>query len=102
MENVPEPTRINDLISYQGGAIVSRIVIKKDDGNVTLFAFDVAQELSEYTTPYDARITLQDAAHDDPKIVEFFITKKKSAKNKNFFADFVSLRPMKSFSIRAG
>ena len=46
--------RINDLISYQDGAIVSRIVIKKDTGNVTLFAFDAAQELSEHTTAYDA------------------------------------------------
>jgi quercetin dioxygenase-like cupin family protein len=54
MENRPEVTRINDLISYQDGAVVSRILIKRETGNVTLFAFDAAQELSEHTTAYDA------------------------------------------------
>jgi quercetin dioxygenase-like cupin family protein len=53
MENRPEVTRINDLISYQDGAVVSRIVIKRETGTVTLFAFDSAQELSEHTTAYD-------------------------------------------------
>lgn len=52
--------RINDLISYQDGAIVSRIVIKKDTGNVTLFAFDAAQELSEHTTAYEALLQAVD------------------------------------------
>ena len=52
--------RINDLISYQDGAIVSRIVIKKDTGNVTLFAFDAAQELCVHTTAYDALLQAVD------------------------------------------
>ena len=60
METVPEADRINDLIAYQDGAIVSRIVIKKDAGNVTLFAFDAAQELSEHTTAYDALLQVVD------------------------------------------
>ena len=55
-----EVARINDLISYQEGAIVSRIVIKKEAGNVTLFAFDAAQELSEHTTAYDALLEVVD------------------------------------------
>ena len=69
---MPEANRISDLIAYQDGAIVSRIVIKKEAGNVTLFAFDAAQELSEHTTAYDAllqvvdgeaEITIAGAAH---------------------------------------
>jgi len=47
-------THLVDLIGYQDGSIVSRIVVKAATGNVTLFAFDVGQELSEHTTAHDA------------------------------------------------
>jgi quercetin dioxygenase-like cupin family protein len=53
-------SRLIDLVSYQAGAVVSRIVLKRDAGNVTLFAFDVGQELSEHTTPYDALVQVTD------------------------------------------
>jgi quercetin dioxygenase-like cupin family protein len=53
-------SRLVDLVSYQAGAVVSRIVLKRDVGNVTLFAFDVGQELSEHTTPYDALVQVTD------------------------------------------
>ncbi len=43
-----------DLASYQEGSVVSRQITKAEAGNVTLFAFDVAQELSEHTAPFDA------------------------------------------------
>lgn len=46
--------RLDELVSYQEGAVVSRQITKADAGNVTLFAFDVGQELSEHTAPYDA------------------------------------------------
>lgn len=49
-------SRVIDLVSYQADAIVSRIVLKRDAGNVTLFAFDAGQELSEHTAPYDALV----------------------------------------------
>jgi quercetin dioxygenase-like cupin family protein len=52
----PEVSRVVDLVSYQPGAIVSRIVVKRDAGNVTLFAFDAGQELAEHTSPYDALV----------------------------------------------
>jgi quercetin dioxygenase-like cupin family protein len=42
------------LIAYQDGAIVSRTLLSKPAGTVTLFAFDQGQGLSEHTTPYDA------------------------------------------------
>lgn len=43
-----------DLVAYQDGSVVSRQITKADAGNVTLFAFDKEQELSEHTAPYDA------------------------------------------------
>ncbi|NCP86160.1 MAG: cupin domain-containing protein [Anaerolineae bacterium CG_4_9_14_3_um_filter_57_17] len=42
------------LIAYQEGSVVSRQVIKAEAGNVTLFAFDAGQGLSEHTAPFDA------------------------------------------------
>jgi quercetin dioxygenase-like cupin family protein len=52
----PKVTRGLDLASYQDGAVVSRVVLKRDTGSVTFFAFDAGQELSEHTTPYDALV----------------------------------------------
>ena len=43
-----------DLIGVQPGAVVSRTLIKKPNGTVTLFAFDTGEELSEHTAPYSA------------------------------------------------
>jgi quercetin dioxygenase-like cupin family protein len=42
------------LLDYQKEAVVSREIIKKETGNVTLFAFDQGQGLSEHTAPFDA------------------------------------------------
>ena len=47
---------IAGLISYQDGAVVSRQIIKADAGNITLFAFDKDQDLSEHTAPFDALV----------------------------------------------
>ena len=49
-----------DMAAYQDGAIVSRQVTKADAGNVTLFAFDTGQELSEHTSPFDALVLVLD------------------------------------------
>ncbi len=48
------------LIQYQQGAVVSRTVINKKTGTVTLFAFDKGQGLSEHTAPFDALVHLLD------------------------------------------
>jgi quercetin dioxygenase-like cupin family protein len=45
---------LNSLIDYQEGSVVSRTIIDKKVGTVTLFAFDKGQGLSEHTAPYDA------------------------------------------------
>lgn len=45
---------MSDLVSYQQGSIVSRVLLKREKGNLSLFAFDCGQGLSEHTTPFDA------------------------------------------------
>lgn len=45
-------------INYQPGGIVSKQLIKTATGNVTLFAFDAGQVLSEHTSPFDALVTV--------------------------------------------
>jgi quercetin dioxygenase-like cupin family protein len=45
-----------ELVSYQEGSVVSREILKKPTGNVTLFAFDRDQGLSEHTAPFDALV----------------------------------------------
>jgi len=46
--------KMADLAAYQEGSVVSRQITKADAGNVTLFAFDAGQELSEHTAPFEA------------------------------------------------
>jgi len=53
-----EILKIADLAAYQEGAIVSRQISTAEGGNVTLFAFDQGQELSEHTAPFDALLHL--------------------------------------------
>ena len=45
-----------ESVSYQDGAVVSRVIVKKPTGNVTLFAFDEGEGLSEHTAPFDALV----------------------------------------------
>lgn len=51
-------TRLADLISYQQGAVVSRTLIKQPSGNVTGFAFDAGQGLTEHTAKFDALVQI--------------------------------------------
>jgi quercetin dioxygenase-like cupin family protein len=48
------------LVDYQDGAIVSRMVINKKAGTVTVFSFDEGQGLSEHTAPFDAMVCVLD------------------------------------------
>ena len=52
--------KLNDLIGYQGDAVVSRTIIDKKTGTVTLFSFDAGQGLSEHTAPFDALVYICD------------------------------------------
>jgi len=49
-----------NLVDYQAGSVVSREVVKKPTGTVTVFAFDAGQGLSEHTAPFDALVYLLD------------------------------------------
>ncbi len=55
---------IAELVGYQPGAVVSRTLIDKQVGTLTLFAFDDGQGLSEHTAPYDAFVQIVDGHAD--------------------------------------
>ena len=60
MEYSKKPIAFESMIVYQYQSIVSKEIIKKDTGTVTLFAFDKDQGLSEHTAPFDAMVTVLD------------------------------------------
>ena len=51
---------LKDEIDYQEGSVVSKQVIKKPNGNITLFAFDKDESLTEHTSPYEAVVYIVD------------------------------------------
>lgn len=53
-----QAVKLIDLIDYQEGSVVSRTIIDKKTGTLTLFAFGEGQGLSEHTAPYDATVYL--------------------------------------------
>jgi quercetin dioxygenase-like cupin family protein len=52
--------KLTDVVDYQSGSVVSRTLIKKGTGTVTLFAFDEGEGLSEHTAPFDALVLVAD------------------------------------------
>jgi len=48
------------LVEYQEGSVVSREILKKGTGTLTVFAFDAGQGLSEHTAPFDATVQVLD------------------------------------------
>ena len=58
--SIESPAVAADLVSYQAGSVVSRALVKKSAGTVTLFAFDAGQGLSEHTAPFDALVHVLD------------------------------------------
>jgi quercetin dioxygenase-like cupin family protein len=56
----PKVEALKDMVEYQEGAVVSRTLIDKPMGTVTLFAFAEGEGLSEHTTPYDALVQVLD------------------------------------------
>jgi len=57
---MPEILNVKEMVAYQKGAIVSRTLVEKETGTVTLFAFDEGQALSEHTAPFDALVQVTD------------------------------------------
>ena len=54
------PQSLAGLVAYQTGSVVSRTLVKKTAGTVTVFAFDRDQALSEHTAPFDALLCVLD------------------------------------------
>ena len=57
---IAEVSNLEGLIDYQKGSVVSRTLVDKETGTITLFAFDENQGLSEHTAPYDALVEVLD------------------------------------------
>ncbi|MEJ2153938.1 MAG: cupin domain-containing protein [Desulfobacteraceae bacterium] len=55
-----EAFNLEDHVEYAAGSVVSKTLIKKEIGNITLFAFDQGQGLSEHTAPFDAVVHILD------------------------------------------
>jgi len=51
-----------ESISYSDGAVVSKTILKKPAGNITLFAFDAGEGLSEHSTPHEALVQVLDGS----------------------------------------
>jgi quercetin dioxygenase-like cupin family protein len=62
--NLNESNKISDLIEYQKDSVVSKTLIKKEKGTITIFAFDKEQGLSEHTAPFDALVQVVDGKAD--------------------------------------
>ncbi|MGZ3596002.1 MAG: cupin domain-containing protein [Syntrophales bacterium] len=58
--NQTEQFNLENLVSYQSGSIVSREILGRKTGTVTIFAFDEGQGLSEHTAPFDALVYILD------------------------------------------
>lgn len=59
-ELVGKTMEMAGLVDYQEGAVVSRTIMERDTGTVTLFAFAAGQGLSEHAAPYDALVHVID------------------------------------------
>ena len=58
MEPNVEIKALADLVTCQSGAVVSKVLLKKKTGSVTLFGFSQGEGLSEHTTPYEALVSI--------------------------------------------
>ncbi len=56
--------KIAEFIDYQQGAVVSREIVKRSGGSVTLFAFDEGEGLTEHTSPFDAVVQILEGTAD--------------------------------------
>jgi len=54
--------KLTDLVDYSSGAVVSKTLVDKKVGTLTLFSFDAGQGLSEHQTPYDAVVQIIDGS----------------------------------------
>jgi len=53
-----EIVKLGEIVNYQNGAVVSRTLVKRSTGTITVFAFDQGQGLSEHTAAFDALVQM--------------------------------------------
>ncbi len=61
---IGKAVEISGLVSYQSGSVVSRTLIDRKTGTITLFSFEAGQGLSEHTAPFDAFVQIVDGTAD--------------------------------------
>ena len=83
---------LEHLIAYQADSVVSKTILNKKSGTLTLFAFDQGQGLSEHTAPYDAMVYVLDGT------VEIFIAGNELILNKG---EMVILPAQKPHALKA-
>lgn len=59
---IGKPVEMSGLVSYHSGSVISRTLIDRKIGTITLFSFDAGQGLSEHTVPFDAFVQIVDGA----------------------------------------
>lgn len=91
-KKITRAVNLANLIDYQSGSIVSKEIIRKAKGTVTLFAFDKGQGLSEHTAPFDALVYIVAGK------AEVFISGKLSYVNKG---DIIIMPANKPHSLKA-
>ena len=64
MDNELKADALLEMVAYQKDAVVSKTIMNKLTGTVTLFAFDQGQGLSEHTAPFDALVQVMDGEVD--------------------------------------
>ena len=80
-----EILNLGSLLDYQEGSVVSRALINKDVGTVTLFSFDKDEGLSEHTAPFDALVYVFDGE------AEIIISGEKFLLKNDLQMDFVDI-----------
>lgn len=55
-----DQNELKNILAYQDGAIVSKEILRKPSGTITLFAFDAGQGLSEHTAPFEVFVNILD------------------------------------------
>ena len=64
MEKTSTRLNLKELAQYQNGSVVSKALLAKKGGNITLFAFDKGEGLSEHTAPFDAFVYILDGVSE--------------------------------------
>lgn len=80
------------LVNYQDGSVVSREILKKPSGTITVFAFDNGQGLSEHSAPFDATVYVLDGEAEAKIAGEIFKVKK---------GEFIIMPARKPHSLKA-